>query len=206
MSAPPTVFVVDDDASVRKALLRLLQAHGRAARGFASADEFLGAHLDDAPGCLILDVSMPGTDGLGLQRRLVEAGRDIPIVFLTGQGTVPGSVQAMKAGAVDFLTKPVGQDALLRAVDAALEKDGARRREAAERAAIRARLATLTPREREVMAHVVLGKMNKQIAALLGTAEKTIKVHRARVMQKLGVRSVADLVRLAGRDGSAGTA
>jgi FixJ family two-component response regulator len=204
MTAPPTVFVVDDDASVRTALLRLLRAHGRVARGFASADEFLAASPAEAPGCLILDVSMPGTDGLGLQRRLVEAGRDVPIVFLTGQGTVPGSVQAMKAGAVDFLTKPVGQDALLRAVDAALEKDATRRRDAAERAAVQARIATLTPREREVMALVVAGKVNKQIAALLGTVEKTIKVHRARVMQKLGVRSVADLVRLAGRAGPGG--
>ena len=204
MTTQPTVFIVDDDAGVRKALVRLMRAHGRQALDFASADEFWRARDPQSPGCLVLDMSMPGIDGLDLQRKLDEAGIPLPIIFITGHGTIPASVQAIKAGAIDFLTKPVSQDTLLRAVDAAIEKDRLTRLRAAELARIRERLSALTPREREVLTYVVAGRVNKQIAAVLGTVEKTIKVHRARVMQKMGVTSVAELVRLAGRVGVTG--
>lgn len=194
---PPTVFVVDDDASVLKGLSRLLRAAGFQAATFASPEEFL-SRLDPAvPGCLVLDVAMPGLDGLELQRRLTDMDCPLPIVFLTGQGDIPMSVRAMKGGAVDFLGKPVSDDEVLAAIDEALARDRAARRERAEMAAVQARVDTLTPREREVMALVVGGRLNKQIAAELGTVEKTIKVHRARVMQKMQARSLAELVRLA---------
>lgn len=204
MTTQPTVFIVDDDASVRKSLARLMQAHGRKAVDFPSAEDFLRRHDPRQPGCLVLDLSMPGIDGLVLQRQLDTADIPLPIVFITGHGTIPASVQAMKAGAIDFLTKPVGQDVLLRAIDAAIEKDRVTRQRREEIAAIEARLSALTPREREVLTYVVAGKVNKQIAGALGTVEKTIKVHRSRVMQKLGVTSVAELVKLAGRVGIVG--
>lgn len=200
MSDPnATVFVVDDDASVRKAVSRLLRSVGWTVETFASPAEFVRDYETDRPGCAVLDVAMPDVDGLELQRRLAHAGCSLPIVFLTGQGDIPMSVRAMKAGAIDFLTKPVGDEALLRAVGAAVARDRALRRERAEIDSIEGRLAALTSREREVLAHVVAGKLNKQIAADLGTVEKTIKVHRGRMMQKMGAASVASLVRMADR-------
>lgn len=188
------IYVVDDEAGMRKALTRLLRAEGFEVRAFASAKEFLVADGVEADACLVLDVSMPDVDGLALQRHLTNARTPLPIVFLTGQGDIPMSVRAMKAGAVDFLTKPVNDSDLLRAIHAALAI-------AASRSDARARYHSLTPREREVMAHVVAGKLNKQIAADLGTGEQNIKTHRGRVMEKMGVVSVADLVRLAERLG-----
>jgi FixJ family two-component response regulator len=197
----PTVFVVDDDPAVLKSLSRLLRSARLACATFSSPREFLDCHDPNVPGCLVLDVAMPGLNGLELQQALIASGHELPIVFLTGHGDVPMSVQAMKRGAVDFLTKPVNDDDLLKAVRAAIEKDRSQRRARAEVLEIQQRLDTLTPREREVMEHVVVGKLNKQIAAELGTVEKTIKVHRARVMQKMRVQSVAELVHLAERAG-----
>ena len=202
MTAPPspTVFVVDDYAPVRSAVSRLLRAAGFAVAAFASPEEFLAQYDPHTPGCLVLDLDMPAVNGLELQRILARKGSVLPIIFLTGHGDVPKSVQAMKRGAIDFLTKPVNDENLLAAVRAAIEKDRALRREQTELSEIRARLATLTPREREVL-HVVTGKLNKQIAADLGTVQQTVKVHRARVMQKMRVQSVAELVRLTERCG-----
>ena len=201
MTAPPspTVFVVDDYAPVRSAVSRLLRAAGFAVAAFASPEEFLAQYDPHTPGCLVLDLDMPAVNGLELQRILARKGSVLPIIFLTGHGDVPKSVQAMKRGAIDFLTKPVNDENLLAAVRAAIEKDRALRREQTELSEIRARLATLTPREREVLEHVVTGKLNKQIAADLGTVQQTVKVHRARVMQKMRVQSVAELVRLTER-------
>lgn len=204
MTTEPTIIVVDDDASVRKSIMRLLQAHGRPAVEFPSAEAFLKQHDPNQPGCLVLDVSMPGLDGLALQQTLESGRARMPIVFISGHGTIPATVQAMKAGAVDFLTKPISQAALFAAIEAALEKDRVARRDRAEIEEIEKRLARLTPREREVLTYVVAGKVNKQIAGSLGTVEKTIKVHRSRLMQKLGITSVADLVKLAGRVGIVG--
>jgi FixJ family two-component response regulator len=191
-----TTFIVDDDASVLKALGRLLRSAGYDARTFSSAQDFLAAHDPNVPGCAVLDLTMPGLDGLELQQRLGSDGGVRPIIFLTGNGNIATSVRAMKAGAVDFLTKPVNREQLLSAVDLALQQDVASRRDREARKAITDKLATLTPREHEVLIHVVAGRLNKQIAADLGTVEKTIKVHRGRAMMKLGVRSVAALVRL----------
>jgi len=191
------VFLVDDEAALRSALERLLRAEDFIVDSFCSATDFLERLPDDAAGCLILDVAMPGLDGLELQQRLIERGARLPIVFLTGHGDIPMSVQAIKAGAVDFLTKPVRRDALLRAVRSALERAEAERAALQTTADLRTRLAQLTPREREVMEHVIAGKLNKIIASDLGTSEQTIKVHRGRVMEKLNARSVADLVRIA---------
>lgn len=199
--ATPTVFIVDDDPSVLKSLARLLASARLNVVTFESPREFLERHVAEAPGCLVLDVAMPGLNGLELQQALASRGSLLPIIFLTGHGDIPMGVQAMKRGAVDFLTKPVDDRDLLAAIHGAFEKDRAARAERAEVAAIERRLATLTPREREVLAHVVAGRRNKQIAADLGTVEKTIKVHRARVMEKMGVRSLAELVRLAERAG-----
>lgn len=199
----PTVFVVDDDLAVRTSLARLLRSARLEVATFGSAQEFLNGHDPRAPGCLLLDVSMPGLNGLELQEALRVNGSAIPIVFLTGHSDVPSSVQAMKHGALDFLTKPVHDDDLLAAVRAAIERDVVLRRARAELDDILQRLATLTPREREVLIHVVSGQLNKQIAGDLGTVEKTIKVHRAGVMDKMGAHSVADLVRFAERAGIA---
>jgi FixJ family two-component response regulator len=196
-----TVYLVDDDARVLKALSRLLRANGYEIRSFTDPQAFLDSHDTEVPGCAVLDLSMPGLDGLALQGALSVAGSHRPIIFLTGKADVPASVQAMKAGAIDFLTKPVNQHDLLQALRRAEEVDGRDRRAHAELAAINARIATLTPREREVLSQVVAGRLNKQIAGDLGTVEKTIKVHRGRMMEKLGVRTVADLVRLAERAG-----
>ena len=197
----PTVFVIDDEESVRKALARLLRSAGFNAAVFSSSQEFLQAQVPDAPGCLVLDLAMPGLNGLELQQTLADRGAGWPIIFLTGRADVPMSVEAMKRGAFDFLTKPVHDETLLAAVRHALERDRAARHARSQLDEVHRRLATLTPREREVLAQVVAGRLNKQIAADLGTVEKTIKVHRARVMEKMKVQSVAELVRLTERAG-----
>jgi FixJ family two-component response regulator len=192
----PIVFVVDDDPAVLKSLARLLRSAHLSVATFDSPQAFLEAHDPRAPGCLLLDVSMPGLNGLELQKALAAKGSATPIVFLTGRGDVPTSVQAMKHGALDFLTKPVNDDDLIAALQSAIDRDRITRSARAEVDDILQRLATLTPREREVLQHVISGHLNKQTAADLGTVEKTIKVHRARVMEKMKVQSVAELVRL----------
>jgi len=205
MTAPtPTVFVVDDYAPVRRSISRVLHAAGFVEAAFASAEEFLAQYDPQTLGCLVLDLAMPTLNGLELQHILAKAGSLLPIIFLTGTADIPKSVQAMKHGASDFLTKPVNDEDLLAAVRVAIEKDRALRHEQAELSEIRARLATLTPREREVLGYVVTGKLNKQIAGDLGTVVQTVKVHRARVMEKMRVRSVAELVRLTQRCGVGG--
>lgn len=193
-SGAAAVAVVDDDDGVRRSVARLLRAAGLAATTFASAREYLDRPPPEGPACLILDVRLPGVDGFELQRAL--ADRQVPIIFITGYGDVPQCARAMKAGAVDFLVKPVDGEALLGAVARALERSAADRQAAGARAAARARLDRLTPREFEVLQRVIAGALNKQIAAELGAAEKTIKIHRGRVMAKMGVTSVADLVRV----------
>jgi FixJ family two-component response regulator len=198
--------VVDDDPSVLRALTRLFAAAGLEARAFPSPAAFLEAHDPTTFGCLVLDLALPGLDGLELQQALAVSDCSRPIVFITGRGDIPASVRAMKGGAIDFLTKPVNDKDLLAAVRNALEIDRAAREAQAEVDALRQRLASLTPREREVLVHVVAGRLNKQIAADLGTVEKTVKVHRARIMAKMAVRSLADLVRIAERLGIAPTA
>ncbi|HSC07542.1 MAG TPA: response regulator [Steroidobacteraceae bacterium] len=193
----PVVHVVDDDDSARTAVLRLLGAAGYIARGYGSAGEFLMMISDETPGCLVLDVRMPGPSGLELQEALARRRSTLPVVFLTGYGDIPMSVRAIKAGAVDFLTKPVEREALIRAVRSALERDARHRRNREQGRALRERFDALTPRERDVFVRVVSGKLNKQIAADLGTAERTVKAHRAHVMEKLNVASVAELVHVA---------
>jgi FixJ family two-component response regulator len=200
----PTVLIVDDDPAVLKSLSRLLRSARLAVATFSSPREFLERHDPNVPGCLVLDVAMPGLNGLELQEGLIVSGHERPIVFLTGHGDIPMSVQAMKHGAVDFLTKPVNDDDLLQAVRVAIEKDRLQREAITEVAEIQQRLITLTPREREVLEHVITGHLNKQIAADLGTVEKTIKVHRGRVMEKMKVHSVAELVHLTERVGIGG--
>jgi len=189
------VRVVDDDAAVLKSLDRLLRSAGFTVRTFPSSRDFLQHNDDGIPGCVVLDLSMPGLNGLQLQQALASAENPCPVIFITGNGDIPSSVRAMKAGAVDFLTKPLDAEKLLQAVRSALEKDRAAREQRAEQASVTCRLVTLTPREREVLVGVVAGKLNKQIAAELGTAEKTIKVHRARMMRKMQADSLAELVR-----------
>ncbi len=200
-SQSPKVYLVDDDPNLLLALSRLLRASGYEVRSYSSAGAFLADHDLVAPGCLVLDISLPDMDGIALQRELSANGPSRPIVFLTGFGDIPTSVRAMRAGAEDFLQKPVDERDLLDAVRRAVEKDARRRIDAAEINDIRERLNSLTPRERQVLTYVVAGLLNKQIAAELGTVEKTVKVHRARVMQKMNVRSVAELVRLTERAG-----
>ncbi len=198
MSSPGTVYLVDDEPDLLKALSRLLGAEGFAVRAFASAEEFLASPRPETVACLVLDVAMPRLDGLQLQGRLLEQGALLPVVFLTGHGDIPMSVRAMKSGAVDFLTKPVQDADFLRAVRAALEVAGARAAENEQVSGIQSCVNRLTPREREVMELVVAGLLSKQIAARLGTVEQTIKVHRMRVMEKMEVQSVAELVRRVG--------
>ena len=195
------VFVVDDDKAVLKAMSRLLRSDGLDVRSFATPAEFLDAYDPGAAGCLVLDLTMPGLSGLELQRVLLERGSSPPVVFLTGTGCIPSSVKAIRQGAIDFLTKPADDEALLRAVRQALDAERAARRERLELIDLRRRLRELTPREREVLEHVVCGRLNKQIAADLAIAEKTVKVHRARVMEKMQVESLAELVHVAQRLG-----
>jgi FixJ family two-component response regulator len=199
-----TVFLVDDDPSVLRGLERLLRAAGLAVRGFTSPEAFLEQHDPAAPGCAVLDLAMSGLSGLELQRALAARGGDRPVIFLTGRGDIAASVQAMKAGATDFLTKPVAAEDLVTAVRLGIEKDRQARAARAGLEAIERRLATLTAREHEVLRQVVAGRLNKQIAAELGTAEKTVKVHRGRMMAKMGIRSVAELVRMTADIGIAG--
>lgn len=191
------VYVVDDDRSSRQSLELLIKVSGFRVQAFASAREFLAFSRPELPACLVLDVRMPGLSGLELQEELAKRGVHIPIIFMTGHGDIPMSVQAMKAGAVEFLTKPFREDEMLRAITQALERDRVALGERLELAALRQRHTGLTPREREVMASVVTGLLNKQVAAELGAAEKTIKAHRGRVMQKMQATSLADLVRMA---------
>ena len=198
MTGKFTVYLVDDDPGVLKALSRLLRARGYEVKPYFSPQLFLEEHDAAVPGCAILDVSMPGLDGLELQRALTAAGGSHrPVLFVTGKGDIPTSVRAMKAGAIDFLTKPVKDEDLFKAVSNAEALDVELRRLHSELELMQAKVRTLTPREREVLTHVVAGRLNKQIAGDLGTAEKTIKVHRSRMMEKLGIRMVADLVRMA---------
>jgi RNA polymerase sigma factor (sigma-70 family) len=194
-----TVYVVDDDASVRKSFGRLLRLAGYQVEAFASADEFLAHPLSIEPGCLLLDLKMPGRNGLELQEALVAARKSIPIIFVTGHGDIAASVRAMKGGAVDFLTKPYSAEDLLEAVERAMTKDKRDRRERAQLTELESRARALTPREAEVLRLVVRGLLNKQVADELGISEKTVKVHRARVMHKMRADSMADLVRMAGR-------
>jgi FixJ family two-component response regulator len=198
-SAEPIVYVVDDDLSVRQALSSLVRSVGIRVETFASAQEFVRHPRPDAPSCLVLDVLLPDSSGLDLPRELRASHVLIPIIFITGHGTIPMSVRAMKAGAVEFLTKPFREEELITAIQQALERDRMAREERADLMELTRRFEKLTAREREVLALVVTGRLNKQIAAELGTAEQTIKVHRGRVMQKLGVGSLAELVRLVGR-------
>jgi FixJ family two-component response regulator len=197
----PTVFIVDDDPSVLKALARLLRSVELNTSIFLTSQEFLDQHDQSTPGCLVLDISMPGINGLKLQQVLTAQDYTLPIIFLTGHGDIPMSVQAIKQGAIDFLTKPVNDTDLIAVIHSALEKDRLAREKFSELSELRQRLAKLTPREREVLSHVVSGKINKKIAADLGTVEKTIKVHRAHLMMKLKVHSLAELVKLAERLG-----
>lgn len=200
----PCVFVVDDDKSILAAFSRLLGSAGYKVRTFSSPADFLAAHDRAAPGCALLDVSMGEMDGLALQHRLLQDGVDRPVIFVTGQDGLQNGIRAMKAGAMDYLSKPVDDEALLAAVDRAMALDREKRREHAKILALRRKLDDLTPREREVMAHVVRGRLNKQIANDLNVVEKTVKVHRARVMEKMQVRSVAALVQITGRLTAAG--
>jgi FixJ family two-component response regulator len=195
------VFVIDDDPSVRKALGRLLRAAGFRAEAFATADEFLRRPPPEAPACVILDVQLPGLSGLDLQRALAERDADLPVVFITGHGDIPMTVRAMKAGAADFLPKPFDDEALLAVVRQAVARHALARQAGAEVADLRRRAATLSPREREVLALVVSGLLNKQVGHRLAVTEKTVKAHRAQVMRKMQASSLAELVRMAARIG-----
>jgi len=192
------VFIIDDDEPLRDALKRLFRSVGLGAEVFASAPEFLGYDRPDVPSCLVLDVRLPGLSGLDFQAELGNASILIPIVFITGHGDIPMSVKAMKAGAVEFLTKPLREQDLLDAVRVALERDRTRREQKITDSDVQVRFELLTPREQEVMAFVTAGLMNKQIATEMGIAEPTVKFHRGHIMRKMGARSLADLVKMAG--------
>ena len=193
------IWLVDDDPSILRGLERLLASEGFQTRAFQDADSFLAAHDATLPGCAIIDLGLQNTSGLDLQERLVRSGSTRPVIFLTGQGSIPSAVHAMRAGAVDFLTKPVDGATLFTAIEAALAADRAGRSRSSMQDEVRLLVATLTPRENEVLQEILSGRPNKQIAHRLGAAEKTIKVHRGRVMHKMGVRSVAELVTLMSR-------
>src|SRR5881296_3588344 len=199
--AEPIVFIVDDDLSVRRSTERLLRAAGLKVQTFTSAREFLKHPRPEGPACLVLDVRMPGLSGIELQRELTHSGIQIPIIFITAHGDIPMTVRAMKAGAVEFLTKPFRDQDLLDAIQIALERDRTRRVQETEVAKLRERYESLTPREREVMPLVVSGLLNKQIADTIGATEATVKVHRSQLMRKMGANSVADLVRMAEKIG-----
>jgi len=199
----PVVFVVDDDPSMRATLSDVMRSVGLHVQTFASAREFMGNKLPDAPGCLVLDVRLPGQSGLDFQQTLAESGVELPVVFITGHGDVPMSVRAMKAGAVDFLIKPFRDQDLLDAVHAAIERDRARRQHVIGLADLEERYRALTERERDIMALVVVGRLNKQIASELGLAEVTVKAHRSQLMHKMGAKSLPELVRMADRLGGA---
>jgi FixJ family two-component response regulator len=201
MDAEALVFVVDDDAPMRESLKNLMRSVGLRVEAFASAQEFLRSPRPEVPGCLVLDVRLPGLSGLDLQKQMAEGDRDMPIIFITGHGDIPMTVQAMKAGAVEFLTKPFRDQELLDAIQQALARDRQARQQRAQGDALRRRYRLLTPRERDVLARVVAGLLNKQIAAELGTSEASVKVHRQHVMAKMGAGSLADLVRMADRLG-----
>lgn len=197
--ASPVVFVVDDDPSVATALKRLIRSVGLDAQTFRTAEEFLRVARPEVPACLVLDVRLPGVSGLDLQQKLVEAGLLIPVVFITGHGDIPMTVRAMKAGAVEFLPKPFREQDLLDAIQRAIRQDRSARQQRAEMLALRQRYESLTPREGEVFRLVASGMPNKQVAATLGMSEKTIKVHRGRIMHKMQAESLPDLVRMAGK-------
>ena len=194
---PAVVFVVDDDESMRRSLATLLRSVGLDARVFSTPQEFMEAKRPEAPGCLVLDVRLPGMSGLAFQEQLAKAGIGLPIIFISGHGDVPMTVRAMKAGAVEFLTKPFDDQVLLDAIHAAVERDRKRRRNATQLAEVQARYRALTEREREVFKHVVGGRLNKQIAAELGLSVVTVKVHRGQLMRKMAAKSIVDLVRMA---------
>jgi FixJ family two-component response regulator len=198
----PVVFIVDDDVSVREALKNLLRSVGLRVETFGTAQEFLSSQRSDAPGCLVLDVRLPGLSGPDLQLKLADANIEIPIIFITAHGDIQMSVRAMKAGAVEFLTKPFRDQDLLDAVQQAIDKDRAARAARAEKAVLRNRYESLSPREQQVLALVVRGILNKQIAGELGTVEATVKLHRGRVMEKMQADSLADLIRMAEKLGT----
>jgi FixJ family two-component response regulator len=195
----PTVFILDDDRGMRQAVQDLVESVGLRAESFATGDEFLAKQLTSSPSCLVLDVRLPQMSGLDFQRRLAETGMQIPIIFITAHGDIPMSVRALKSGAVEFLTKPFRDQDLLDAIQQALQRDRATREQQSEIAALQGRYQTLTAREREVMAHVVSGMLNKHIAAKIGASEATVKVHRGHVMEKMQAASLVELVRMADR-------